>query len=109
MKYGIEKKDINKIELLQGFKNDKDYNKYINIFDNTIGSIRKITSEEKYMGEPKRIMLYKVKKGEILTRENLVCLRPNHGIDARDYYKVLGKKLNQDVIMHQKLDWTMVI
>ncbi|MGB6153003.1 MAG: N-acetylneuraminate synthase family protein [Pricia sp.] len=46
-----------------------------------------------------------LKKGTILTEENLTVLRPNHGIDARDFYKVVGKKLNQNVSEHQKLSW----
>ncbi len=46
-----------------------------------------------------------LKKGTILSTENLTVLRPNHGIDARDFYKVVGKKLNQNVSEHQKLSW----
>tara|TARA_Y100001935_G_scaffold23441_1_gene17012 strand:+ start:374 stop:1384 length:1011 start_codon:yes stop_codon:yes gene_type:complete len=33
------------------------------------------------------------KSGEIITQENLTTLRPNKGIDSRDYFKLLGKKL----------------
>lgn len=46
--------------------------------------------------------------GSILTEENLTVLRPNHGIDARDYDKVLGKKLKQAVQAHQKLSWDIL-
>ncbi len=46
--------------------------------------------------------------GEVLTRENLTVLRPNHGIDARDFDKLLGRTLNQNVKAHQKLDWKML-
>ena len=46
-----------------------------------------------------------LKKGTILSEENLTVLRPNHGIDARDFYKVIGKKLSNDVSEHQKLSW----
>ena len=45
-------------------KDNSDYKKNIDIFDKTISSIRKINAKEKYMGEPKRIMLHKVKKGD---------------------------------------------
>jgi len=48
-----------------------------------------------------------IKKGEILTKEDLTVLRPNHGIDARDYYKMIGKKIKYDVIRYQKLEWEM--
>ena len=45
-------------------KDNSDYKKNIDIFDKTISSIRKINAKEKSMGEPKRIMLHKVKKGD---------------------------------------------
>lgn len=46
-----------------------------------------------------------LKKGTILTEENLTTLRPLSGIDAREYHSVLGKTLNRDVKMHEKLEW----
>jgi N-acetylneuraminate synthase/N,N'-diacetyllegionaminate synthase len=48
-----------------------------------------------------------IKAGEILTEANLTVLRPNHGIDARDYHKILGKKAKQNLSSHQKLDWSL--
>lgn len=48
-----------------------------------------------------------LKKGTVLTEEHLTVLRPNHGIDARLYYEVLGKKLKEDVLEHQKLGWDL--
>ena len=48
-----------------------------------------------------------IKKGEIITEDSLTVLRPNHGIDARDFDKVIGKKINCDVDKHQKLEWKM--
>jgi N,N'-diacetyllegionaminate synthase len=49
-----------------------------------------------------------IKAGEMLTEENLTVLRPNHGIDAREFEKLLGKKVNADVKEHQKLDWKLI-
>jgi len=46
-----------------------------------------------------------IKIGEVLSEENLTVLRPNHGIDARDYDKLIGKKATTDLLMHQKLNW----
>jgi N-acetylneuraminate synthase/N,N'-diacetyllegionaminate synthase len=46
--------------------------------------------------------------GTILTEDNLTVLRPNHGIDAREFEKVLGKTLLKDVRRHQKLTWDMI-
>jgi N,N'-diacetyllegionaminate synthase len=49
-----------------------------------------------------------IAKGEVLTEENLCVLRPNHGIDARDFDKLLGSSLNQNVKAQQRLDWEML-
>ena len=46
--------------------------------------------------------------GEVLKASDLTVLRPCHGIDARDFDKVVGKKLLQDVGKHQKLEWNML-
>jgi N-acetylneuraminate synthase/N,N'-diacetyllegionaminate synthase len=48
-------------------------------------------------------------KGTQISVEHLTCLRPNHGIDARDFDQLLGKTLNQDVKAHQKLLWEYFI
>ena len=45
-------------------KDEKNFEKNIGIFDDTIKSIRKLKASEKEYGEPKRIKLYKVKKGD---------------------------------------------
>lgn len=47
--------------------------------------------------------------GTTLSMNNLTTLRPNHGIDARDIFKVLGKKTTVDLKRHQKLDWEFLI
>jgi N,N'-diacetyllegionaminate synthase len=47
-------------------------------------------------------------KGEILTDENITVLRPNHGIDARDYDKVIGKTAKVDLKKHQKLSFQLL-
>jgi len=46
-----------------------------------------------------------IKKGEVITEENITVLRPNHGIDARDFDKLLGKRASIDLDQHQKLDF----
>lgn len=46
--------------------------------------------------------------GTLLTAEDLVTLRPNHGIDARDFDRLIGKKLKTDVKAHQKLEWNIL-
>jgi len=43
--------------------------------------------------------------GTIISAEDLVTLRPNHGIDARAFDQIIGKKLKIDIQAHQKLEW----
>lgn len=47
-------------------------------------------------------------EGTLLTAENLTVLRPNHGIDARDFDKLLGKRLKRAVSEHEKMSWDFV-
>jgi len=49
-----------------------------------------------------------IAEGEILSEENLTVLRPLHGIDARSFDKLIGKKLKKSVKAHQKLDWNIL-
>ncbi|MCR9253059.1 MAG: N-acetylneuraminate synthase family protein [bacterium] len=44
-------------------------------------------------------------QGEHITAQDLTVLRPNHGIDARDFDKLVGKTATKNLIAHQKLDW----
>jgi len=49
-----------------------------------------------------------LKKGTILNEGHLTVLRPNHGIDARQFDEVLGKKLKADVKALQRLSWDLL-
>ncbi len=49
-----------------------------------------------------------IKKGEVFSEENLTVLRPNHGIDAREFDSLIGKKAGADLEMHQKITWNLV-
>lgn len=49
-----------------------------------------------------------IKKGETLNSSNLTALRPCHGIDARDYDKLIGREAKIDLEKHQKLDWSYI-
>ena len=44
-----------------------------------------------------------LRKGKKVSGKDLVCLRPNHGIDARDYKEVVGKKVIKKVCKNQEL------
>ena len=44
-------------------------------------------------------------KGNIITEEDLITLRPNIGIDATKYFEILGKRLERKVKKGEPLDW----
>lgn len=46
--------------------------------------------------------------GTTLCEEDLTTLRPNHGIDARDWEKVIGKRLNKRIRAYERLDWNII-
>lgn len=43
--------------------------------------------------------------GELLTEDNLCVLRPNHGIDARDYPALIGRRAGRSLMRHEVLNW----
>ncbi|WMN06393.1 N-acetylneuraminate synthase family protein [Marivirga arenosa] len=46
-----------------------------------------------------------IEKGQVLSAENLTVLRPAHGIDPRDWDKVIGKKARTSLQKNQKLSF----
>ncbi|MEQ4788418.1 N-acetylneuraminate synthase family protein [Morganella morganii] len=44
-------------------------------------------------------------EGTILTEDDLVILRPSHGISSRDYYQLIGAKLKRPLKKGEKLSW----
>ncbi len=49
-----------------------------------------------------------LKKGEVINKDDLIVLRPNNGIDARDFDKLPGKTLVTDISAYHKLEWNML-
>lgn len=49
-----------------------------------------------------------IKAGEVFTNDNLTVLRPAHGIDAREFDNLIGKKATKDFAYHEKLDWGFI-
>ena len=49
-----------------------------------------------------------LKAGTILTEEVLTSLRPNRGIDAREWKKLIGGRLKVNLLANEKLDWSCV-
>ncbi len=50
-----------------------------------------------------------INAGDILTEDNLTVLRPNVGIDAREFDKLIGKKIIDSVSKHQRMDWNNIV
>lgn len=46
-----------------------------------------------------------IEPGEVLGEDNLCVLRPNHGIDARDYGRLLGRRARRRLLRHERLEW----
>jgi len=74
------------------------------------GIKRCLEVEEEHLVSFRRAMYLNrdMKAGEIIQEEDLVALRPNHGIDARDYRKLIGKTLQTDVKQNEKLDFNIL-
>ena len=74
---------------------------------NLLGDGKKnvMPSEEYHRGTFRRALYPSadLRKGKKISGKDLVCLRPNHGIDARDYKVVVGKKIIKKVCKNQKL------
>ena len=48
-----------------------------------------------------------MRKGEIVKKDDLISLRPNKGIDAREFNNIVGMKLIKNVDKHQELNYNM--
>ena len=44
-----------------------------------------------------------IKKGEFISKNDIDCLRPNEGLDARKINKILGKKSKKNFKSYQKI------
>ncbi len=49
-----------------------------------------------------------MKKGEVFTKENLRSVRPGVGLHTKYYEKLLGKKVNKDVLMGTPMSWDLL-
>lgn len=49
--------------------------------------------------------LHDIPEGTVIEEKHLTTLRPNHGIDARDFDKLIGKTTTLALKAHQKLEW----
>lgn len=88
---GLRKK-IARIKKIQGI--NKKYPTKLEVETGHIKSFRRAVY-------PNRDM----RKGEKITGDNLIVLRPLKGIDARDYYKLIGKRLKKDKAVLEPFKW----
>ena len=65
-------------QFLATTKERKDFNNKVIIFDDIISSMRKLKPSEKVLGEPKRIVIHKVKKGETFKSLSLMTAFSTH-------------------------------
>jgi len=55
------------------------------------------------------LVVKNIKKGEILTSDNIKVLRPGYGLHPKYYYKVIGKKAASDLPFGTPLQWNDII
>ena len=49
-----------------------------------------------------------LKVGSVITRENIRCIRPGHGIAPKFFESLLGKKLKQDAKKGTPMHWDLL-
>ena len=49
-----------------------------------------------------------IKKGEVLTEENIRSIRPGYGLHPKYFYNVIGKKANTDISFGTPLSWDLI-
>ena len=49
-----------------------------------------------------------VKKGEELTRENVRCIRPGHGLAPKFLHEILGKRASENIEQGTPLSWDLI-
>ena len=49
-----------------------------------------------------------IKAGEVLTSENLRCIRPGYGLAPKHYETLLGRRVNRNLAMGTAMDWTFL-
>ena len=90
-------------------KETKNLIKKINKINKLLGNKDKTPTESEI--KSKNIITFRraiyskkdLKKDEKIKKEDLIYLRPNHGVDVREYKKILGKKIRKDTIAFKKI------
>tara|TARA_B110000438_G_scaffold303337_1_gene364354 strand:- start:2838 stop:3893 length:1056 start_codon:yes stop_codon:yes gene_type:complete len=87
----INKSETDRLAILMGNKEKKPTKGEIS--SNNLISFRRAIYSNKFLN-----------KGDKLKEEDLVFLRPNHGIDSREYKKIIGKKIKKNTQPFEKLE-----
>lgn len=71
-------------------------------------SIKKVTKSEQEAGHPTSFrravyLSHDLKKGDIVTENNVCFLRPCHGLEAKKWHKILGMRAKNDLNKYTKL------
>ena len=49
-----------------------------------------------------------IKSGEVLTKENIRCIRPGHGLPPKHYENIIGKKIKSNVKKGTPVKWDLL-
>lgn len=83
----------------------------IRITEQALGSINFNLTEKTIKSRNSRRSLFVVqdiKKGEILTKDNIRSIRPGNGLEPRYYDDVLGKRIGRDMKKGYPLKWSII-
>lgn len=83
----------------------------VRIVEKTLGNIHYdgVNSESKSKKFRRSLFIVKdVKKGELLTEENIKSIRPSNGLHTKFYENILGKKARDDIEIGTPLSWELI-
>lgn len=84
---------------------------FVRIAEKTLGSIKYGGVKSEESSKKYRRSLYttkKIKKGEIITSDNIKSVRPGNGLHTKYYDSILGKKSRCDIEFATPLNWDLV-
>lgn len=81
--------------------------------EQALGSVHygPISETEKYNRRyrPSLFIARDLTKGEVLTPDNVRCIRPAAGLPPREYERILGKRVNRNVGRGTPLSWNLIV
>lgn len=76
-----------------------------------VGRVNYDLDEKKKVSRERARSLYitaNVKKGSVISEENIKSIRPGHGLHPKHFDEVIGKKFNADVSIGMPLSWELI-